>query len=143
MSESVSESERVPFNWPWSRRTALTPDLVVGISLLLLEAAAFIGVRLGSGMSVWVAEWADADTASVQRASIRAAEYFLLTTLAFVVLAVLARAPWTIALQLLAAVTLAVLLAYSQHAYDQSHPRPAPTPGPNYQPCYSGSGTCD
>ncbi|UNO40325.1 DUF6234 family protein [Streptomyces sp. MST-110588] len=68
--------------------------------------------------------------------------HFLLAAVVLAGLALLCRAQWTVVSRLLAAGTLAVLLALAQHDYDRGHPGPAPTPSADYQPGYSGSERC-
>ncbi|GHD80274.1 hypothetical protein GCM10010317_102080 [Streptomyces mirabilis] len=93
-------------------------------------------------MQIWAAQGAQAEIDASRLASIAWTEQVLFATLLLAGLATLTRAPWTVLSQLLAAGTLAVLLVLSQHDYDRTHPRPAPTPRVGYSPCYSGSGTC-
>ncbi|MFF4369228.1 DUF6234 family protein [Streptomyces sp. NPDC001594] len=128
---------------PWSHRTSTGADVTVAVLLFLLEAAVFVLVLFGHGMEAWAAQG--------DRERIEAADHagrvwmaqFLVAMLVLAVLAMVSRARWTAASHLLAAAAAAALLVLAQHEYDRSHPRPAPRPGPEYVPCYSGSGRCN
>lgn len=111
--------------------------------LFVVEAAVSMWKSFGYGMQIWAAQGAQAEIDASLLASIAWTEHFLLATLVLAGLAALARAPWTVLSQVLAAGTLAVLLVLSQHDYDRTHPGPAPTPSVGYSPCYSGSGRCN
>ncbi|MFF2130721.1 DUF6234 family protein [Streptomyces olivochromogenes] len=128
--------------WPWSGRSSLASDVAAGLVLFIVEAVVFGGTSFGYGMQIWAAQGAQAEIDASRLASIAWTERVLFATLLLAGLATLTRAPWTVLSQLLAAGTLAVLLVLSQHDYDRTHPRPAPTPRVGYSPCYSGSGTC-
>lgn len=92
------------------------------------------------GMDIWAAQGDSATIDALRLARLAWAEYFLIVVLVLAGLAALARAPWTVFLQLLVAATAFVFLVLSQHEEDKSHPEPAPTPSAGYTPCYSGSG---
>lgn len=128
--------------WPWSSRTSRAKDVSVGILLFLVEAAVYVGKGFGDGMEVWAAQGDEARIDASRLASLVWTEHFLIVIVVLAGLATLARAPWTVLLQLLAAGAVAVLLGLSQHDYARTHPAPAPTPSAGYSPCYSGSGRC-
>ncbi|MFJ8164458.1 DUF6234 family protein [Streptomyces sp. NPDC096136] len=128
---------------PWSRRTSTGADVTVAIVLFLLDAAVFVYGLFGYGMEAWAAQ---GDQERIEAAELAGRVWMsgsLVVLLLFAVLAMVARAPWTAASQLLAAAGVAALLVLAQHDHDRSHPTPAPRPGPEYVPCYSGSGRCN
>ncbi|WP_406510299.1 DUF6234 family protein [Streptomyces sp. NBC_00212] len=136
-------SERSPRRqWPWSSRTSLGTDLAAAILLFVVEAATGAGRLFSDGMEVWAAQGDQARIDASALADIAWTEHFLIVIVVLSAVAALARAPWTVFLQLAAACIVAVLLVSSQHDYDRGHPGPAPTPDPGYTPCYSGSGRC-
>ncbi|MGW6062993.1 DUF6234 family protein [Streptomyces sp. NPDC055189] len=128
--------------WLRSTRTPLRKDVGTALLLLVIEAVVFVAGSLGHGLQIWAAPDDQARIDAAQLASIAWMEHLLIGTLLLTALALLARARWTALLQLLAAATFAVLVVLSQHEYDQTHPRPAPTPSEGYSPCYSGSNDC-
>ncbi|KIF02833.1 hypothetical protein PL81_27730 [Streptomyces sp. RSD-27] len=127
---------------PWSRRTSTGADVTVAIVLFLLEAAVFLSGLFGYGMEAWAAQGDQERIAAADLAGRQWMAGFLVALLLSAVLAMVSRAPWTAASQLLAAAAVAALLVLAQHAYARSHPTPAPRPGPEYVPCHSGSGRC-
>jgi hypothetical protein len=129
--------------WPWSSRTSLRADVSTGLSLLVVEIVVYVAGSFGHGMEVWAAQADRARVDAAQLQSIAWTQYLLIGALVLAGLAAVGRAPWTMLLQLLAVGTFTVLLVFSQHEYDRTHPRPAPTPSAGYSPCYSGSNTCD
>ncbi|HET6857740.1 MAG TPA: DUF6234 family protein [Streptomyces sp.] len=129
--------------WPWPSKPSRAKDVSVGIVLFLIEAVVYVGKSFGDGMEVWAAQGEEARIDASRFASLAWAEHFLVVILVLAGLAALARAPWTVLLQLLAAGAVAALLGVAQHDYDRTHPGPAPTPSAGYSPCYSGSGRCN
>ncbi|MFI8875432.1 DUF6234 family protein [Streptomyces sp. NPDC055243] len=129
--------------WPWSSRTSLRADVSMGLLLLVVEVVVHVAGSFGHGMEVWAAQDDQARIDAAQRAGIAWTQYLLIGALVLAVLAALARAPWTMMLQLLAVAALTVLFVFSQHEYERTHPGPAPTPSAGYSPCYSGSNRCD
>ncbi|MFG3283306.1 DUF6234 family protein [Streptomyces sp. NPDC048111] len=125
---------------PWSRRTSLGTDLAAGLLLCMIEVAVCAGKLFADGMEVWAAQGDQARIDEARLGDTTWLEYFLAATVLLVVIAALSRAPWTVALQLLAAIVVAVLLGSAHHSHDQTDHRPPPAP--NYTPCYSGSGRC-
>ncbi|MGW0577793.1 DUF6234 family protein [Streptomyces sp. NPDC002920] len=120
-------------------RIPVGSDLAYGLALFVVEAGVFLRGLWGR---------ADRDPDATRReldAALRAdlgwTEVSLCVVVVLAVLAVLARARWTAALQLLAAGLILVVLVSSQHDYDRAHPDPV-RPGPGYSPCLSGSGEC-
>jgi hypothetical protein len=130
------------YTFPWSNRTSLAPDLVVGFVLVAVEVIGFVGSLFAQGMRAWAAQ-GEGDPDSAQLQSIATTEHFLYAALALVVLAALFRAPWAMVLQLLVVCVLAAGVVYARHDYDRSHPEPVPAPSAGYSPCYSGSGRCN
>ena len=126
---------------PWSNRTSRGSDIATGIALLLGETVVFMWLVLGYSMRMWAAQEEQTVIDAELRAELTMMEWFLLATLLLVGLALVFRAPWTAALQVLAAMVILVLLTGSQHDYDRNHPVPVPPPS-GYTPCYSGSGKC-
>ncbi|MFD9353463.1 DUF6234 family protein [Streptomyces sp. NPDC060031] len=129
--------------WPWSSKTTRAKDVAIGIVLFLTEVAVYVGKSFGDGMEVWAAQGDEARIEAARLASLAWTEHCLVVILVLAGLAALARAPWTVLLQLLAAGAVAALLVLAQHDYDRTHPRPAPIPSAGYSPCYSGSGRCN
>lgn len=129
--------------WPWSSRRPLASDIAGCVVLLIVEVAVFGWTMFGYGMQGWAAQGEQEEIDEWTTASIAFMEHFLMAVFVLFALAVLVRAPWTAALQLLTAGIVAVLLVSSQHDYDRGHPGPAPTPSAGYSPCYSGSGRCN
>lgn len=115
----------------------------IGVLLFLIEVAVYAGKRFGDGMEVWAAQGEEARIDASYLASLAWTQHFLVVIVVLAGLAALARAPWTVLVQLLAAGAVAALLVLAQHEYDRTHPGPAPLPSAGYSPCYSGSGRCN
>lgn len=130
-------------NRPWSNRTSTGADVTVAVLLFLVEMVVFLSTGFAYGMEAWAAQGDQERIDAARLADIAWMSYFLLAVLALAGLAMLSRARWTAVSQLLAAAAAAVLLVLAQHDYDRAHPTPAPRPGPEYVPCYSGSGRCN
>ncbi|MFI6966996.1 DUF6234 family protein [Streptomyces sp. NPDC050149] len=128
--------------WPWSNTTSRGSDIVTGLMLLIAEVLVFGWTMFGYGMDGWAAQGSREEIDEATLASIAFMQHLLIAVLVLFALAALSRSPWTAVLQLLAAGAVAMMLVFSQHEYEQSHPRPAPTPSAGYVPCYSGSGRC-
>ncbi|MEU6768175.1 DUF6234 family protein [Streptomyces sp. NPDC046853] len=128
--------------WLRSSRTPLRKDVGAALLLLVIEAVVFVAGAFGHDLQMWAAPDDRATIDAARLASIAWSEYLLAAALVLAAIALLARAPWTALLQILAAATLAAVVVLSQHQYDQTHPRPAPTPSAGYEPCYSGSNDC-
>jgi hypothetical protein len=128
---------------PWSRRTSTGADVALGILLALVEVAVFLLHGFGTGMEIWAAQGDVPRIEAAQRAELDWESYFLVAVLAGAGIAALFRARWTMILQLLAALAAGAMLVGGQHAWDREHPEPPPRPGPEYTPCYSGSGKCN
>ncbi|WP_326657234.1 DUF6234 family protein [Streptomyces sp. NBC_00385] len=130
-------------SWPWSNTTSRGSDIATAVMLLIVEVLVFGWTMFGYGMDGWAAQGNREETDEADLASIAFMQHFLIAVLVLFALATLARAPWAAVLQLLTAGAVAMMLVLSQHAYEQSHPGPAPTPSAGYSPCYSGSGRCN
>ncbi|MFF5304019.1 DUF6234 family protein [Streptomyces sp. NPDC013161] len=143
MTHVVPEHPPLRSGRPWSSRTSRGADIAVAVFLFVGEAAVFMGMTFTYGLDGLAAQRYPAALDAAKLADIAWMEGFLCVTLAFAALALLSRAPWTMASQLVVAGIVAVLLVSAQHDYHRTHPAPAPTPRAGYSPCYSGSGTCD
>ncbi|MEU8436144.1 DUF6234 family protein [Streptomyces sp. NPDC029216] len=130
-------------HWPWSHRTPTGADVTVAVLLFLLEAVVFVLGVFGHGMEAWAAQGDRERIEAAELASLAWQSHFLLVPVGVAVIAMVSRARWTVVSQLLAAALVAALLVLARHDYERSHPVPAPRPGPEYVPCYSGSGRCN
>ncbi|MCB5179395.1 DUF6234 family protein [Streptomyces antimicrobicus] len=128
---------------PWSRRKSTGADVALGVLLLLVEVAVAVLHGFGTGMEVWAAQGEAERIEAAELAELTWLSYHLVVVLALAAVAALFRARWTVVFQLLAALAVAALLALAQHDADRLHPDPPPRPGPEYVPCYSGSGRCN
>ncbi|MEU5808645.1 MULTISPECIES: DUF6234 family protein [unclassified Streptomyces] len=133
---------RLPWR-PWSRRTATGADVASGVLLLLVEVAVAVLHGFGTGMEVWAAQGRVERIEAAELAELTWLSYYLVVVLGLAAVAALFRARWSVVLQLLAALGVAALLVLAQHDWDRAHPKPPPRPGPEYVPCYSGSGKCN
>ncbi|MFF4580343.1 DUF6234 family protein [Streptomyces sp. NPDC001389] len=142
MTHTASDTPRRA-HWPWSNRTSTGADVTLAVLLFLLEAVVFVLVLFGQGMEAWAAQ---GDRERIEAAELAGRvwmSHFLVAMLVLAVLAMVSRARWTAVSHLLAAAAVAALLVLAQHDHDRSHPAPVPRPGPEYVPCYSGSGRCN
>lgn len=126
--------------WPLGGRAPLHVDVPFGVLLFVGEAAVYLWqvilLRLGTLQGDDVQATASSADAYVH-AGPAWTYHLLLLTLAMAALAAVARAPWTVVLQLTATVVFSGLLSVAQHDYDRAHPpKPVPYTGPV---CYSGS----
>ncbi|MEU6244559.1 DUF6234 family protein [Streptomyces sp. NPDC047024] len=142
MTQSHPASPAQP-RWPWSRRTPTPRDLGVALLLLVAEAGVVAGVVLEYGMRFWGAQGEQWEIDAIALAEIAWLRYTAVAVTVCAGLALLCRARWTVASQVLAAVAVGALLTHAQRDWDRAHPAPAPTPTVRYVPCYSGSGTCE
>ncbi|MET8810581.1 DUF6234 family protein [Streptomyces sp. NPDC004549] len=137
---TVSPSRR---RRPWSRRTPAFADVSVALLLFAVEALVLWGAVLGYGLQSWGAQGERSEIDAAALAEIGWLRGAAVVVTGCAVLALLSRAPWTVASQVIVALAVGALLAQVQRDYDRSHPVPAPTPTTRHVPCYSGSGTCE
>ncbi|WP_018547223.1 DUF6234 family protein [Streptomyces sp. LaPpAH-108] len=128
---------------PWSRRTPTFADVSVALLLLAVEALVIWGAVLGYGLRSWGAQGERSEIDAAALAEIAWLRNAAVVVTVCAVLALLSRAPWTVASQVIVALAVGALLARVQHDYDRSHPVPVPTSTTRHAPCYSGSGTCE
>ncbi|MEV7611814.1 DUF6234 family protein [Streptomyces sp. NPDC089799] len=127
---------------PWSRRKSTGADVAFGILLLLVEVAVAVLHGFGTGMDIWAAQGQADRIEAAELAELGWLSYHLVVVLGLAGVAALFRARWSVVLQLLAALGVTALLVLAQHDWDRAHPEPPSRPGPEYVPCYSGSGRC-
>jgi hypothetical protein len=89
-------------------------------------------------MEQW-AQGSDANPDTLTLSGIAWTQDLLIAALVLAVLAAVLRAPVVALVQVIAGLSLLVLLGAAQHGYDRTHPQPSPTPHAYYTPCYSGS----
>jgi hypothetical protein len=127
----------------WIPKAPLPVDVVACCVLLSVEVLLYVWLFLGAGLQIWAAGDDSATVDAVQRTELIRTQWLFVAALALLLVAAVLRAPWMFVGQLLAAAALAVLLTLAHHDYARTHPTPAPAPTSYYQPCYSGSGTCN
>ncbi|WP_329571978.1 DUF6234 family protein [Kitasatospora sp. NBC_01266] len=126
--------------WPLVGRAPLAVDVPFGILLSVLEAAIYVWQLVFLRLDMLQTndfQVTDSSADAYALASLAWTHRLLLLALAVTVLAAVARAPWSLVLQLTAVMALGALLSLAQNHYDRAHPpKPVPYTGPV---CYSGS----
>ncbi|SEM44242.1 DUF6234 family protein [Streptacidiphilus jiangxiensis] len=125
--------------WPRRGLAPVAPDIALGFALLVLDAMAYLWQEVRYDVVGWAGGVPRATLDADQLTGIAFMEHLVIAVLVVAGLALLLRAPWTLASQGLAAVALLLLLSVAQKDYADSHPAPTPTPSIVVAPCYSGS----
>jgi hypothetical protein len=115
------------------------PDIALAFVLLVLDAMAYLWQEVRYDFVGWDGDVPRATLDADQLTGIAFTQHLIVAVLVVAGLALLLRAPWTLASQGLAAVALLLLLSVTQRTYASTHPAPTPTPSVLVAPCYSGS----